>query len=62
MISVADAARLLGLSRQRVALLCKQRRIRGARLVGRLWYLPDRPEIIAGARGPRSQAITYPPV
>lgn len=56
MISVSVAATRLGLSRQRVALLCKQRRIPGARLLGRQWFLPDTPRITAppqGSPGPR---------
>ena len=41
MISVAEAAERLGISRQRISRLCKDRRIPGARLVGgRTWMLP----------------------
>jgi excisionase family DNA binding protein len=53
MISIAQAATILGLSRQRVALLAKQRRIRGARLVGRTWRLPEALHVLPGrVRGP----------
>ena len=63
MISVAHAAAILGLSRQRVALLCKQRRIPGARLLGRSWAIPEAFAIIPGkVRGPNKPKATPPTV
>lgn len=52
MITVAQAACWLGVTERRVQVLCKQRRIPGARLVGRTWRLPDRPTVTPGTRGP----------
>ena len=52
-ISTADAARRLGVTQERVRQLCKQRRIPGARLVGRAWRLPIDFVIREGKRGPK---------
>jgi hypothetical protein len=53
MISIAQAAARLHLSEQRVRLLAKQRRIPGARRIGRTWFLPDALAIAPGTRGPK---------
>jgi hypothetical protein len=45
MITVKQAAGLLGFSTMRVHHLLKQRRIRGARQLGRFWFLPDHPVV-----------------
>lgn len=58
MISITEAAKRLGISRQRLAILCKQRRIPGAKLIGRLWFLPDIPEITPKACGPKLKGQT----
>jgi excisionase family DNA binding protein len=53
MISVAEAAARLKLSERRVQILCKQRRIPGAKLIGRIWMLPEEFKITPGTRGPK---------
>ena len=52
LISSAEAAARLGVTQIRVQTLCRQRRIPGARLIGRLWMLPDDFEVTPGTRGP----------
>lgn len=53
MISTAQAAEQLGVTPLRVRVLCKQRRIPGARLIaGRVWMLPPDFEVTPGSRGP----------
>lgn len=44
-ITAAEAARRLGLSRERVSRLCQQGRIRGAQKVGPIWVIPVGAEI-----------------
>lgn len=51
-IDVATAANRLGVSTLRVQQLCRQRRIKGARLVGRVWQIPEDFEVTPGTRGP----------
>jgi hypothetical protein len=51
-IDVATAAARLGVNVQRMRVLCRARRIRGARLVGRVWMIPEGFVITPGARGP----------
>lgn len=53
MISTTEAAAILGIARKRLSLLCKQRRVPGARLVGRVWLVPEAPVITPGTRGPK---------
>jgi hypothetical protein len=45
MISATEAAKRLGLDPSRIRILCRQRRIPRARLVGRTWIIPDDFEI-----------------
>jgi excisionase family DNA binding protein len=52
MIGIEEAAARLGVTRARVHILCKQRRIPGARLVGRLWMLPEDFKVTPATRGP----------
>jgi hypothetical protein len=52
MIDAATAAAKLGVNVQRLRLLCRQRRIPGARLIGRTWMLPENFEVTPGTRGP----------
>jgi excisionase family DNA binding protein len=53
-VTTAEAARLLGVTQQRVQTLCRQRRIRGARLIAnRTWLLPANFKVTPGTRGPR---------
>jgi hypothetical protein len=56
MIDSAQAAARLGVSTLRVQQLCRQRRIKGARLVGRVWMIPEEFEVTPGARGPAPKA------
>jgi excisionase family DNA binding protein len=51
-IGVKEAAAQLGLTEQRVRALCSQRRIPGARLIGRTWRLPRAFQVSPGERGP----------
>lgn len=53
MIPLAIAAKARGISARRLQALCRQRRIPGARLIGRLWFLPENYSITPGARGPK---------
>jgi hypothetical protein len=53
LITLADAAQSLGLSLRRVQQLCAQRRIPGARLIGKVWMLPERFTVTPGKRGPK---------
>jgi hypothetical protein len=53
MISTAEAATRLDLSLQRVRALCTQRRIKGAKLIGRSWFVPNDFEVTPGTRGPK---------
>jgi len=50
MITVKQAAGLLGVSTMRVHHLLKERRIRGARKLGRIWGLPNTPVVQAPKR------------
>jgi excisionase family DNA binding protein len=52
LITSAEAAKKLGVTQVRVQALCRQRRIPGARLIGRSWLLPANFEIKPGERGP----------
>lgn len=52
-LTTAEAALRLKVSQERVRVLCKQRRIPGARLVGRLWLLPAEFKVTPGSRGPK---------
>jgi len=51
-IDVATAAARVGVNVQRMRVLCRDRRIKGARLVGRVWMIPDDFEVTPGTRGP----------
>jgi hypothetical protein len=42
----------LGVTALRVQQLCRERRIKGARLVGRVWQIPEDFEVTPGSRGP----------
>ncbi len=52
-ISTDEAAKRLGVTPDRVRMLCAQRRIKGARLVGRTWQIPEKFEVTPGTRGPK---------
>ena len=51
-IDVATAAARLGVNVQRMRVLCRERRIKGARLVGRVWMIPENFAVAPGTRGP----------
>ena len=50
MISVTQAATLLGVSARRMRVLCAQDRVRGAVKVGGMWILPDNPRVSPAGR------------
>ncbi len=52
LITSAEAARRLGVTIARLRVLCRARRIKGARLIGRSWMLPEDFKVNPGARGP----------
>jgi hypothetical protein len=52
LIRAAEAAAKRGMTLRRMQALCRQRRIKGARLVGRVWMIPEDFEITPGTRGP----------
>jgi hypothetical protein len=56
MIDLAEAARRLGVDPSRVRVLCRQRRIPRARLVGRVWLIPADFKVTPAARGPKLRA------
>ena len=49
-ISTSEAAAKWGLSRRRVAFLCKEERIEGAQKAGETWIIPENAEKPADAR------------
>jgi helix-turn-helix protein len=53
MIELAEAARRLGVDPSRVGVLCRQRRIKNARLIGRQWFVPEDFKVTPGTRGPK---------
>jgi hypothetical protein len=53
MIDTTEAARHLGVGALRVQQLCRQRRIKGARLSGRVWMIPEDFVVKPGTRGPK---------
>lgn len=53
MLTLAEAAARLGISVRRAQRLAQERRIKGARKMGRDWRVPDPPVVTEGRRGPR---------
>lgn len=51
MIPIAEAAERIGMNLRQLQILCKDRRVPGARLIGRLWMLPADFTITPGKRG-----------
>ncbi len=49
-ISTSEAAARWGLSRRRVAILCKEERIEGAQKAGETWIIPENAKKPADAR------------
>jgi len=56
MIDSTAAAAQLGVSIQRARVLCRERRIKGARLIGRSWFVPADFSVTPGTRGPKPKA------
>lgn len=52
MITITQAAALLGVSPARLRVLCRDGRIPGAKRVGAVWLLPDRPKVKPASAGP----------
>jgi hypothetical protein len=52
-ISIETAAARLRVTPARVRVLCRDRRIAGARLLGRTWMLPADFSVTPGTRGPK---------
>ena len=52
LIDIAAAAGKLKVSAERVRVLCRERRIRGARFIGGRWFVPEKIVVIEGKRGP----------
>lgn len=50
MISVSEAAEKLGISVERVRVLCRDGRVKGAQMVGKVWVLPAQPQVVAAGR------------
>ena len=50
MISVKEAATILGISERRVRVLCAERRIKGVKKIGTTWVLPGNPVISPAPR------------
>ena len=50
MISITQAAKLLGVSGRRMRVLCAQDRVSGAVKVGGMWVLPDNPTVSPAGR------------
>lgn len=55
LISSQQAAEQIGVSISRIQALLRQRRISGARLVGRVWMVPEDFRVTPGSRGPALQ-------
>ena len=53
MIPIAEAAKARGMNLRQLQILCKTRRVPGARLIGRLWMLPEGWTVTPGTRGPK---------
>src|SRR5690349_21565281 len=56
MIDAAAAAAKLGVNVQRIRALLQERRISGARLIGRQWFVPEDFKVTPGTRGPAQLA------
>jgi hypothetical protein len=53
MIGADEAAARLGVTVQRMRTLCRARRVPGAKLLGRNWFLPADFTVTPGKRGPK---------
>src|SRR5512139_2498549 len=55
LIPLTDAAAKLGVTPRTLQIKCAARRIPGARLIGRVWMLPENFTVVPGKRGPSSR-------
>lgn len=53
MIPIAEAAEKRGINLRLLQRMCLARRVPGAKLIGRLWFLPEDFSITPGKRGPK---------
>ena len=53
MIDTSSAAKRLGVTAQRMQQLCRERRVSGARMIGRSWFVPEDFKVKPGTRGPK---------
>ena len=61
MIDANAAAAKLGVNPQRIRALLAQRRIPGARYIGRQWFVPEDFVVIPGTRGPELRKPRHGP-
>jgi excisionase family DNA binding protein len=59
MIDVKAAAAKLGVNPEHIRALLAQRRIPGARFVGRQWLVPEEFVVISGTRGPEPRKTRH---
>jgi hypothetical protein len=52
LISADDGAARLGVTSRRFRVLCRERRISGARFIAGRWFVPERFVVTPGTRGP----------
>lgn len=52
-IGTEEAAAKLGVTVQRMRALCRARRVPGAKLIGRSWFVPEDFRVTPGTRGPK---------
>jgi len=52
LIAASEAAAKLGISSERLRVLCRERRVSGARCIAGRWFVPERIIVTPGARGP----------
>jgi len=57
LINADEAATALGITSRRLRVLCRERRIRGARFIGGRWFVPENFTVVPGARGPKAKVL-----
>lgn len=57
LIPASDAAKWLDMSSERLRVLCRERRIKGARFLGGRWYVPEDLALEAIERRGRGPAL-----
>jgi hypothetical protein len=53
MIDTSAAAARIGVTVQRMQQLCRERRVAGAKMIGRSWFVPEDFAVKPGKRGPK---------